>query len=210
MKRVGGPNLSPAVRPSTDRRAVIRTIRRSIAAIVVLAVLMAGPVVRADQKNPRLDELFDRLWAATEAQEIGEAETAIWQVWLERDDPEVDRLFTGGIRATQMGAFSVALDSFNELVERAPDFAEGWNQRATLHYLAGDYEASLADIDRTLALEPRHFGALTGRGLIYLALEREVEALEAFERALDMNPHMKGNQRRVEQLRRSLRGPDDI
>ena len=84
--------------------------------------------------------------------------------------------------------------------------AEGWNKRATLYYLMGRHEESLADIDRVIKLEPRHFGALSGAGLVNMALERPEAALKAFKRALDANPHMPSAEARVKALERFLRG----
>ena len=98
-------------------------------------------------------------------------------------------------------AFEAALTSFNTVIEMRPDFAEGWNKRATLYYLVGEFERSIADVERTLALEPRHFGALSGLGLINMALERPVEALAAFEAALAVHPHMPNAKRMIKQLR---------
>ncbi len=102
--------------------------------------------------------------------------------------------------------FGEALARFNEVIEKDPEFAEGWNRRATLYFLMGDYEASIADIQSTLALEPRHFGALSGLGLVNIQLERFGAAIEAFEEALKVNPHMPGAKQNIKLLRR--RGQD--
>ena len=85
-----------------------------------------------------------------------------------------------------------ALMIFNELVEEVPDFAEGWNKRATLYYLFGDYAASARDIEKTLELEPRHFGALSGLGLVHMAQNQYAKAKSAFEAALLIHPHSSG------------------
>jgi tetratricopeptide (TPR) repeat protein len=89
-----------------------------------------------------------------------------------------------------MGAqqFGTALQKFNAIIAQRPDFAEGWNKRATLYYLMGNYEQSLADIDHTLELEPRHIGALSGLGLVNIRMEREEAAADAFERVLNIDP----------------------
>ncbi|MFQ5902310.1 MAG: tetratricopeptide repeat protein [Candidatus Binatia bacterium] len=102
--------------------------------------------------------------------------------------------------------YEEALVSFNKVVEADPDFAEGWNKRATVYYLMGEFVASVRDIERTLTLEPRHFGALSGLGLIYLALGEDRLALEAFEAALKVNPHLPGAQAHAEEVRWRLRG----
>ena len=109
-----------------------------------------------------------------------------------------------GVAAMQRRDYPAALRSFDSMVDLAPEFAEGWNKRATLYYLMGAYENSLDDIVRTLELEPRHFGALSGRGLILQDLGRDEEALTAFEAALDLNPQMPGARHNADALRKSL------
>jgi tetratricopeptide (TPR) repeat protein len=99
-----------------------------------------------------------------------------------------------------------ALEYFDRLVEHAPGFAEGWNKRATVYYLMENYEASVLDIERTLELEPRHFGALSGLGMIYDAIGEPAAALRSFEAAVAINPHLDGARQRIEALRRELAG----
>jgi tetratricopeptide (TPR) repeat protein len=111
-----------------------------------------------------------------------------------------------GQQALSIGDFEDALEAFTEVTLRAPDFAEGWNRRATLYYLMGRYQESIADVYETLKLEPRHFGALSGMGLIYTALADEETALIWFEKALEVNPHMAGVRYRVELIKRRLAG----
>ena len=98
-------------------------------------------------------------------------------------------------------AFDAALVSFNTVIELKPEFAEGWNKRATLYYLMGKFSLSINDVERTLALEPRHFGALSGLGLIHMALEKPARAMNAFERALVVHPHMLHAKLMIEKLR---------
>ncbi|MGH6892472.1 MAG: tetratricopeptide repeat protein, partial [Dongiaceae bacterium] len=95
---------------------------------------------------------------------------------------------------------------FDKMIEVAPDFSEGWNKRATVLYLIGEYGRSRADVAKTLELEPRHFGALSGLGLIYIAEGDDEKALEAFRRALTVNPTMPGPQRWVEELKAKVEG----
>jgi tetratricopeptide (TPR) repeat protein len=158
------------------------------------------------QGDPRLDDLFARLKTSQNPIESRFIEQAIWQIWLVSGDDTVDRLMVKGVEAMSEQNFDEALTAFDELVRLAPDFAEGWNKRATLHYVMGELAASLADIDRTLKLEPRHFGALSGRGLVYIALGKEEPALAAFEAALAVYPNLQGRDTHIRHLREKLRG----
>ncbi len=162
----------------------------------------------AAQSDPRLDELFDRLHEAREAGEIERIERAIWGLWGRSGDAALDRMLRDAAAAMAAGRFTSAVAVFNIVIEAKPDFAEAWNKRATLHYLSGDRAASLADIARTLALEPRHFGALSGLGLIHLALDNLEQALEAFEAALAVHPHITSAMRYVAQIKPLLEGPE--
>jgi len=101
---------------------------------------------------------------------------------------------------------AAALGAFDEIIRLAPGFAEGWNKRATIHYLLGNYDASAADIESTLALEPRHFGALSGLGLVRIAQGDEAKALEAFEAALAVHPHLPGADSHIKELRQRVKG----
>ncbi len=99
-----------------------------------------------------------------------------------------------------------ALEAYHQVVAIAPDFAEGWNKRATVHYLMGNLNQSLKDIARTLELEPRHFGALSGRGLVYAKLDDLERALDSFEAAVAVNPQMIGPRINAEAIRQVLKG----
>ena len=174
---------------------------------LAFSVLLATAVCAwADQNDARLDALFEVLATTADAAEAGAAEAKIWNIWIESGREDVDALMVEGIRAMASARLDDAITLFTEIVERAPRFAEGWNKRATAFYLNEDYPASVEDIRRTLALEPRHFGAISGMGLIFLERGDEAGALEAFEAVLAIHPHAPGARRRVEELRRSLRG----
>jgi tetratricopeptide (TPR) repeat protein len=170
-----------------------------------MAIGCMGPAL-ADQQDLRLEGLFARLQATSSRPEAQAAQQQIWQIWIECDDSLADRLMQGGIQAMASRQHGLALQYFDRLVERAPDFAEGWNKRATVHYLLDDYEASVLDIERTLELEPRHFGALSGLGMIYDAIGKPAAALRSFEAAVAINPHLDGTRQRIDTLRRQLRG----
>ena len=131
------------------------------------------------------------------------AEQGLWLLWSRSGEPEVDRLMAAGIEHMQAGRYRESVAAFSEVIRRRPEFAEGWNKRATVHYLAGDYPRSLADCDQVMKRNPQHFGALSGYGQIYFKLEQYDKALEYWRRALQVNPNMAGvefNIKGVEQL----------
>jgi len=128
------------------------------------------------------------------------AEEALWTVWSRSGDSRVDDLFKRGVSEMNAEHFSEAIDTFTRIIELKPDFAEGWNKRATAYYLAGEYRRSLADCDQVIKRNPQHFGALSGYGQIYLQLDRPDKALEYFRRALAVNPNMDAVQSMVERL----------
>jgi tetratricopeptide (TPR) repeat protein len=184
--------------------------QRQLAAIAagLVILLIAGLTERgrADQEDPRLDGLFQRLQHAPDAVEAQVIEQQIWRVWLESEDAAINRLMQQGVFAMSEQDYAAALQAFTRMVDQAPEFAEGWNKRATVYYLMGNWRASVWDIQRTLALEPRHFGALFGLGLIYEELHQPEAALRSFEATLVLNPHSESTRQMIEQLRQQLRG----
>lgn len=177
---------------------------RAILALCVIVVGAVGPAA-ADQRDPRLPVLFNALIDAAPA-DARRIEGEIWKIWVENDDGPAAELMHIGMLAMQTGELDVALETFDLLVERAPDFAEAWNKRATVLYMAGELEASLGDVAKTLELEPQHFGALSGAGLIFDALEEPEAALRAYQEALAVHPNLPYAQMRAYQLEELLGG----
>lgn len=173
---------------------------------LALLVFMTALPIYADQTDEELPELFERLAAAENTVDAAPFEERIWKIWVEHDDPEVSRFMTVGIASMKRGALQVAYNAFDQVVGMAPDFAEGWNKRATVNYMLGRYGASMRDIERTLALEPRHFGALSGMGLIFEAVGNPKAAADAWEKALAVHPNIPGARRQVEKLRGMEKG----
>jgi len=174
---------------------------------MILACLGWRPA-SADQDSPQLDVLFERLHATEDPREAKVIEALIWQVWLSADLPYINDLMRQAVGAMSRGDHEQALSTFSEIIALDPDYAEGWNKRATLHYLMGNYEASVADIQETLRLEPRHFGALSGLGLIYRALEDDEAAQRAFEAALEQNPHLSNARKFIEEIEQDRKNRD--
>ena len=180
--------------------------RFSIALALVAVSLLAIPPAAARQDDPRLKDLFAELKGATSSLEARVIETKIWKIWIENGDPRVDALMDRGMDAMSIDDTDTALAAFNQVVKLDDTFAEGFNKRATVEFMRHDFAASIADIERTLALEPRHFGALAGLGQVYLAMNKKAAALKAFEAALAIDPRLENVQRTVNQLKQELEG----
>ena len=118
------------------------------------------------------------------------AEAALWTMWCRSGLAEVDALFREGVQVMERQDVDEAEACFARIIALAPGFAEGWNKRATVRYLAGNYQGSIEDCRETLARNPHHFGALSGQGLCHLALNQAREAAGLFRRALEVHPHL--------------------
>jgi tetratricopeptide (TPR) repeat protein len=129
---------------------------------------------------------------ATDPVRAARAAAALWQMWHRSGRPEIDALLREGIDAMEAQRLDEAERVFTRLIEAAPDFAEGWNKRATVRYLTKDYARSIADCRESLARNPNHFGALSGQALCHLALEQYGEAAALCRRALEVHPHLDG------------------
>lgn len=129
------------------------------------------------------------------------AEASIWRVWSRSGDAKVDELFERGMREMNIGALELALETFTSVIMIKPEFAEGWNKRATIYFLAGEFDRSLKDCDEVLKRNPLHFGALAGYGQIYVQMEQPERALDYFQRALKINPNMEGVAQSIEVLK---------
>ena len=139
----------------------------------------------------------------------GFAERGLWLLWGRSGDSAIDELMARGSEEMQAGDLAASIATFSEVIKKKPDFAEGWNRRATAYYLAGENRKSLADCDQVLKRNPSHFGAISGVGQIYARLEQYGKALEWFQRALEVNPNMLGvefNIKEVEQRLKARRG----
>jgi tetratricopeptide (TPR) repeat protein len=177
-----------------------------IRAVICLLLLLGASPTQADQNDPRLPALFQILLDTTNPMEASQATMLIWSIWIESGDDAVDQLVEDGQDAAASGDLDRAIAIFDEVVAKLPGFSEGWNRRATFLYLARQFERSAEDVERVLALEPRHFGALSGLGLIRMEQGDARAALEAFQRALAVNPHLPAARFHIDQLRRALDG----
>lgn len=132
------------------------------------------------------------------------AQGAMWAIWMRSGNDDIDGLMAEGVRLLEQQRYPEAVEVFDQIISRAPKFAEGYNKRATVFYLMQEFEKSIEDIHRTLEMNPVHFGALSGMGLCYLGLDEPRQALEWFERAIAVNPNMDTIQGYIQQIREFL------
>ena len=134
----------------------------------------------------------------------GFVESAMWSVWSRSGAEDIDRLFAIGVEQMSQRQLDAAVETFSRVIQRRPEFAEGWNKRATVYYLLGDYRHSLADCDEVMARNPYHWGALSGYGMIYMQLDQPARAIEYLERALAVNPNLDQVAQTIEVLKTLL------
>ena len=200
------------------------------AALALMLMLVAAPVAAGPREDAlaalaNRDDVRARRGAATALAEAGTmadgpalvaalrdpdarvralAERALWEIWSRSGNDDVDHLLRAGVVEMQHGQLEASIDTFSEVIRRRPDFAEGWNKRATVYYLVGEYRKSAADCDEVLKRNPSHFGALSGYGMIWLRLDEPARALERFEQALAVNPNLESVRETIDALRALL------
>ncbi|WP_315721821.1 MULTISPECIES: tetratricopeptide repeat protein [unclassified Bradyrhizobium] len=165
------------------------------------------PKVGAD-KTKGLDFLFGALKAAPDDVSAKHVEARIWAIWLQTPSDTVALLMSRSKAAMDAKQNEVALKLLDSVIKLRPDYVEAWNRRATIYYLQNDYGRSLADIQQVLVREPRHFGALAGLGMIMQDLGEEKRALDAFRKALEVNPHLEKVPELVKTLTEKVEGRD--
>ncbi len=182
----------------------LRPLLNHVVAAQLALFCALGPAF-ADQAT--LDDLFSRLPAASEdeAQRITQS---IWIEWSKSGSAAMDLLLERGQAAMNAGHPEIAVEHLTALIDHAPDFAEAYNARATAYFQTGDLGPSVADIARTLQLNPRHFGALSGLGMIFEELHRPEKALEAYRAADAVNPHLPDVKEAIARLESELSGQD--
>jgi tetratricopeptide (TPR) repeat protein len=182
-----------------SREQALHNLASAQAPLRRAAVVRLAEIGRMEDAGALLARLKDGDGDVREA-----AQLALWAVWSRSGDARIDALLAHGTLAMNSGQFEEALADFNRVVRQKPGFAEGWNKRATLYFLAGETRRSMADCAEVLKRNPNHFGALSGYGQLYLQLEEPEKALQYFERAYAINPGMSGVAANIEALRRVL------
>jgi tetratricopeptide (TPR) repeat protein len=193
---------------------------RSVFAFSIgLSFLAAGPALSVEQnKHPldrppheesaknRLGELFADLKRERNEKAAERIAGRIWQEWFKSGSATVDLMMQWSSDAVEAKKYDVALDFLDQVIVLSPTYAEGWNRRATVHFMMQNYGKSMADIERTLELEPRHFGALSGMAQIMKNTGRKELALQAYQRVLEIYPMMRSAQSEVATLSEELAG----
>jgi tetratricopeptide (TPR) repeat protein len=167
---------------------------------------VAPPQATSGTRAERLDKLFADLKRERNEKAAERIANQIYMVWNDSGSASVDLMMQWAQKAIQEQKFDVAMDFLDEVVTLQPDFVEGWNRRATVNFLMKNYAKSMADIDRVLELEPRHFGALSGLAQIMADTGRKEQALKAWQRVLDIYPMLRNAQQQVSTLSEDLAG----
>jgi tetratricopeptide (TPR) repeat protein len=174
----------------------------------------AGPAPLAEPEAPKpprpstLDELFEKLKNARDEGEGKAAAASIERRWLRSGSDTADLLLGRALEATSAEDYPLAIELLDRVIYLQPQWAEAWNKRATVFYMMGDRLRSMADIEEVLVREPRHFGALSGMGMIFSGIGNKKRAYDAFKQALAINPWLDQLKAMVEQLEPQVRGRD--
>ena len=166
------------------------------------------PRPQQGDRTRNLDFLFGALKAAPDADSAKQVENRIWALWLASGSDTANLLMTRTKTAIDAKDLDLALKLLDAIIKIKPDYIEAWNRRATIHYMRKDYAQSMLDIRQVLVREPRHFGALSGLGMILQEFGDEKRALDVFRRALEVNPHLQKIPDMVKSLSEKVEGRD--
>ena len=166
------------------------------------------PNIPKGERNRNIDFLFGALKAAPDDASAKAIEDRIWAVWTGAGNETTNLLMGRAKKAADDKDYDLALRVLSAIIEIKPDFTEAWNRRATVYFMKKDYGNSLADISKVLAREPRHFGALSGLGLIMQDIGDDKRALDAYRKALEVYPRLKGMVDKVKTLKEKVEGRD--
>jgi tetratricopeptide (TPR) repeat protein len=169
---------------------------------------LGKPLKGGPDHSHGLDFLFGALKAAPDEESAKHVEARIWAIWMQTPSDTAALLMMRAKAAMDAQEMDVAQKLLDAVVKLRPDYVEGWNRRATLYYLRNDYRHSLEDIQQVLVREPRHFGALAGLGMIMQDLGDDKRALDAFRKALAINPHLEKVPELVKTLTEKVEGRD--
>ncbi len=183
----------------------MRFIRQYLKPPVAAVAACLALLFPAHAGDAELDALFESLQTAS-PESVQQIELQIYRIWSQSGSPAMDLLLERGRKAHAEGDFGLAIEHFSALVDHAPDFAEGYNARATAYFQTGRFGQSLADIQQTLRLNPRHFGAISGLAAILEQIGRPEDALEALRAVEELSPNREGLSGAISRLEREVEG----
>jgi tetratricopeptide (TPR) repeat protein len=166
----------------------------------LIVFLLFAFSIKADQNDARLENLFEILSKTESDIQINEVTSNIWDIWYETNDPSIEADFYRGLESMRTRDLIMAVSFFTRVIDKNPNFAEGWNKRATVYYMLGKFDASMMDVYETLKLEPRHFGAMDGMGLIFIHLEQFDKAIDIYNQMLKIFPNNSFTKQKKEML----------
>ena len=173
--------------------------------IFFILILFSFSHTLADDRNDQLDQLFKELKTRNISLAY-KAEQKIWNIWSTHPtDEKLTLVLEKGSRLVRDQKLFKAIDTYSDVIKIDPTWAEAWNKRATVLYLMGKYELSQADIDKVLELEKRHFGALSGQGLVQTALNNYQKAIDSYIEAHKVHPNMKSPLIMIEKLQLQIK-----
>ena len=184
-------------------------MRKIFSFFLVSAILTIGhPLLAyADQNDPRLEQLFTDLQTPLSTAAVEAIEAKIWAHWTSfPDDESVENTMAKATQLMRQGRLQSAERIFSRIIDRAPDFAEAWNKRATVRFMIGNHDGSASDIAKVLQLEPRHFGALSGLGMIHMRAGNWESALKSYEAAFAIHPYLSNIEQLIDDLSQRLKG----
>jgi len=174
--QAAAPSDAPAAAQTSDREPTDRQT--------------AGPSIASLGRDQQIDALLQTLKSTRDDRVASEAENSLAALWLQSGSPTVDLMMRWVSSAMTAKDYGLALDYLDRILTLKPDYAEGWNARATVYFLTENYSRALFDLEQVLNFEPRHFDALAGLGAVLRELGKDKEALAAFEQALALDPHL--------------------
>ena len=168
--------------------------------LIVSFLFFFSSSILADQKDSRLNELFEKLYLSSSNLESSIIISDIWEIWSIIENPNVQQLYNKAKLQMDNGEFQSAIQLFTKVININPEFAEAWNKRATTYFLMGDFDKSISDIEKTLILEPRHFGALDGLAEIYLLKKDLIKAAATYKKILEIIPSSTKSKDRLDKI----------
>ena len=156
--------------------------------LILVFLFLAFPV-KSDQSDTRLLNLFQELYDSANDSQMNQITKKIWAIWHETNDIKIEADFYRGMESLRTRDFIMSIAFFTQVIEKKPNFAEAWNKRAIVYYMIGNFDKSMHDINETLKLEPRHFGAMDGMGLIFIHLHQYEKAIKIYEQMLEIFPN---------------------